>query len=105
MVVTNEIALRGFLSLNPTAAIDVVLDEALALGLDPREQYTRKGDAFSAHKLEINVSENLDVRIGLGDIDEVLFCPQGRGQSPMVRNALAILAYAIKKSNKERPQK
>ncbi len=100
--------LKKLLENHPVEVVEAVLYQALPLKIDSHHTYQRGCDEDPRSVLELQVAGNNDVYLSLirgGDELGVQFCPQGRGTSPKVRNALVILAHAIKIENIDRPQK
>lgn len=79
--------------------------------LSARETYRRRhddndGDLSSSQDLKVTVGADGDVWTSARDSDSLRFRTwAGGGASPRVRNALLVLAEAIRRDNADRPQR
>ncbi|MBI6882653.1 hypothetical protein [Pseudomonas putida] len=79
------------------------------LGLD--EVHARRhddcdGEGGTEHQLQVYLAEDVDIHVFIpGQLHSLRFRDVlGGGQSPRVRNALMVLAEAIRRDNEDRPQ-
>lgn len=103
---------------NPTQAeLDKALHSLLegdywlnTLGLDEfhvRRQDDCDGEGGLEHQLQVYLSADLDIHLPIpGQMHSLRFRDaMGGGSSPRVRNALIVLAEAIRRDNEDRPQR
>ena len=67
------------------------------------EEYLRRGEQGNDGVLRIQLGPDCDWRGMTTDEPIVFKAPENGGNSPRVRNAIALLALAIKLDNEERP--
>jgi hypothetical protein len=69
-----------------------------------RRQDDTDGELDSKHYIRLMISRDSDAWIIHDDISLRFRAPFGGGSSPRVRNALIVLAEAIRRDNEDRPQ-